>query len=63
MNYGSIKKSGRKRIFIQRSGYSVCLVNEHNKTVTPVHGYYPPHPTAKYIKKLADKLGYEFISY
>jgi hypothetical protein len=45
------------------SGYSVCLVNEHNKTVTPVHGYYPPHPTAKYIKKLAEKLGYEFISY
>lgn len=42
------------------SGYSVCLVNDYNKTVSSVHGYYPPHPTSKSIKRLADKLGYEF---
>ena len=28
-------------------GYSICLVNDFNKTVSPVHGYYPPNREAK----------------
>lgn len=44
-------------------GYHVCLVNNFNKTVTPVHGYYPPNIEAKRIKNLAKKLGYEFKTY
>lgn len=44
-------------------GYSICLVNDFNKTVSPVHGYYPPNREAKRIKKHAEKLGYEFKGY
>lgn len=33
-------------------GYSICLVNDFNKTVSPVHGYYPPNREAKRIKNL-----------
>lgn len=54
----SYNGNGVKDCYFMESaeGYAVCLVNDYNKTVSPVHGYYPPHPTSKAIKKL----GYEF---
>lgn len=44
-------------------GYSVCLVNCFNKTVTPVHGYLPPNKETTRIKNVAKKLGYTYQSY
>lgn len=41
-------------------GYPICLINGFKKTVSPVHGYYPPNIEAARIKKLAKDLGYEF---
>ena len=35
-------------------------VNNKNKTVSPAHGYYAPHPTGKRLKKYAKVLGYEY---
>ena len=42
---------------------NILLMAMESKTVSPVHGYYPPNREAKRIKKLAEKLGYEFKGY
>lgn len=39
------------------------MTNEEGYSISPVHGYYPPNREAKRIKKLAEKLGYEFKGY
>ena len=39
----------------------ICLVNDCNKTVSPVHGYSKPNKAYKCISRLAKKLGYILI--
>lgn len=36
----------------------ICLVNDYNQTVSPVHGYYYPNMASRAINCLAKKLGY-----
>lgn len=43
---------------VHNTDVSVCLVNDYKKTVSPVHGYYSPHPLYKSVVRLAKKLGY-----
>lgn len=41
------------------SGWTVCAVNDADKTVTPIHGYYFPNIEAPRIEYIARQLGYE----
>lgn len=46
---------------VHKVDVAVCVVNDLNKTVSPVHGYYSPHPLYKSAIRLAKKLGYILI--
>lgn len=42
---------------------SICLVNDTNKTVRPMHGYYKPNEFYPSIVSLAKKLGYRVLNW
>jgi hypothetical protein len=47
--------------WIEDNGYTVGKIRYDKKTVSPVHGYYSPHPMAEELKKYADKINYTYI--
>ena len=42
-----------------RDGYSTGMIDHDKKTVSPIHGYYHPHPESKRLASYAKRLGYK----